>query len=65
MTNEAIQKSRTFFTKSTRKIRRRKKQPVSAHPFEPINHLPEEQLADKNISRAINNCERACGNDSH
>ena len=23
------------------------KQPVSAHPFEPVNHLPEEQLADK------------------
>ena len=46
MTNEAIQ-NREPFLQNLREKLGVEKQPVSAHPFEPINHLPEEQLADK------------------
>ena len=46
MTNEAIQ-NREPFLQNLREKLGVEKQPVSAHPFEPVNHLPEEQLADK------------------
>lgn len=46
MTNEAIQ-NREPFLQNLREKLDVEKQPVSAHPFEPVNHLPEEQLADK------------------
>ena len=45
MTNEAIQ-NREPFLQNLREKLDVEKQPVSAHPFEPVNHLPEEQLAD-------------------
>lgn len=46
MTNEAIQ-NREPFLQNLREKLGVEKQPVSAHPFEPVNHLLEEQLADK------------------
>ena len=59
MTNEAIQ-NREPFLQNLREKLGVEKQPVSAHPFEPVNHLPEEQLADKTPAELL-----TCGNDSH
>ena len=55
MTNEAIQ-NREPFLQNLREKLGVEKQPVSAHPFEPVNHLPEEQLADKTPAELLRSC---------
>lgn len=47
MTTGNIQNRETFLTNLSEKLGV-PRQPVSEHPFVPINQLPQEQLADKN-----------------